>query len=218
MLADDRRSWQLQPDATWLRTEVIEGRPGTIDTFEVLKERPCRSAPWRRPRGARAPAPARWIRARDRRGRAGPVEVELKYRVDDLAAAERLPGGRAGRALRGDRRPRPLDASSRTATWIPPTAPSRRAGFAVRLRQSRRRDHRLGQVARRARTAPAARPSRGTRGPGRSGRPRPSTGPPRTPDRWCSSMPATRRSSSVVTVRQLRRKRLLKSSRDAASS
>ena len=25
MLADDRRSWQLQPDATWVRTEVLDG-------------------------------------------------------------------------------------------------------------------------------------------------------------------------------------------------
>ncbi len=39
LLADDRRSWQLQPDASWVRTEVLEGRPGTIDTFETLKER-----------------------------------------------------------------------------------------------------------------------------------------------------------------------------------
>ncbi len=39
MLADDRRSWQLQPDATWVRTETLLGRPGTIDTFEALKER-----------------------------------------------------------------------------------------------------------------------------------------------------------------------------------
>jgi hypothetical protein len=39
MLSDDRRSWQLQPDATWVRTEVLQGRPGTIDTFETLKER-----------------------------------------------------------------------------------------------------------------------------------------------------------------------------------
>ena len=38
MLADDRRSWQLQPDATWVRTETLEGREGTIDTFEVMKE------------------------------------------------------------------------------------------------------------------------------------------------------------------------------------
>jgi polyphosphate kinase len=38
MLADDRRSWQLQPDSTWARTEALLGRAGTIDTFEVLKE------------------------------------------------------------------------------------------------------------------------------------------------------------------------------------
>jgi polyphosphate kinase len=38
MLSDDRRSWQLQPDSTWVRTEVVEGVPGTIDTFEALKE------------------------------------------------------------------------------------------------------------------------------------------------------------------------------------
>ena len=37
MLADDRRSWQLQPDATWKRTEDIQGRPGTLDTFEAMK-------------------------------------------------------------------------------------------------------------------------------------------------------------------------------------
>ena len=38
LLADDRRSWQLQPDATWVRTEMLLGRAGTVDTFEVLKE------------------------------------------------------------------------------------------------------------------------------------------------------------------------------------
>jgi len=43
MLADDRRSWQLQPDASWVRTEVINGHPGTIDTFEALKERALES-------------------------------------------------------------------------------------------------------------------------------------------------------------------------------
>jgi polyphosphate kinase len=37
MLADDRRSWQLQPDATWVRTETLLGREGTVDTFETLK-------------------------------------------------------------------------------------------------------------------------------------------------------------------------------------
>jgi polyphosphate kinase len=39
MLADDRRSWQLGADAAWRRTEAIEGRAGTVDTFETLKER-----------------------------------------------------------------------------------------------------------------------------------------------------------------------------------
>ena len=43
MLADDRRSWQLQPDTRWVRTETLEDRPGTIDTFEVLKERALES-------------------------------------------------------------------------------------------------------------------------------------------------------------------------------
>ena len=38
MLADDRRSWQLGADGTYRRTEEITGRPGTIDTFETLKE------------------------------------------------------------------------------------------------------------------------------------------------------------------------------------
>jgi polyphosphate kinase len=38
MLADDRRSWQLQPDGTWLRSEVLQSVDGTIDTFAVLKE------------------------------------------------------------------------------------------------------------------------------------------------------------------------------------
>jgi polyphosphate kinase len=44
MLADDRRSWQLGVDATWRRTEEILGRPGTIDTHAVLKERALASA------------------------------------------------------------------------------------------------------------------------------------------------------------------------------
>jgi polyphosphate kinase len=37
MLADDRRSWQLTPEATWVRTEVLVGKEGTIDTHETLK-------------------------------------------------------------------------------------------------------------------------------------------------------------------------------------
>jgi polyphosphate kinase len=38
MMADDRRSWQLQPDGRWLRTEVVESRAGTVDTFLTLKD------------------------------------------------------------------------------------------------------------------------------------------------------------------------------------
>jgi polyphosphate kinase len=39
MLADDRRSWQLGADATWRRTEDINGTPGTVDSHEMLKAR-----------------------------------------------------------------------------------------------------------------------------------------------------------------------------------
>jgi polyphosphate kinase len=39
MLADDRRSWQLGPNATWRRTEEIQGHEGTCDTHEELKAR-----------------------------------------------------------------------------------------------------------------------------------------------------------------------------------
>jgi polyphosphate kinase len=38
MLADDRRSWQLGNDGRWLRTEVIESKEGTVETFSVLKD------------------------------------------------------------------------------------------------------------------------------------------------------------------------------------
>jgi polyphosphate kinase len=44
MLADDRRSWQLGPDAVWRRTEELLGAPGTIDTHEELKELALASA------------------------------------------------------------------------------------------------------------------------------------------------------------------------------
>ncbi len=39
MLADDRRSWQLAPDGSWLRTEELSGRQGTCDSQETLKQR-----------------------------------------------------------------------------------------------------------------------------------------------------------------------------------
>jgi polyphosphate kinase len=37
MFRDDRRSWQLGPDGAYHRTEDLNGVPGTIDTFEILK-------------------------------------------------------------------------------------------------------------------------------------------------------------------------------------
>jgi polyphosphate kinase len=39
MMADDRRSWQLGADGAYHRTEELTGVPGTIDTFETLKNR-----------------------------------------------------------------------------------------------------------------------------------------------------------------------------------
>jgi polyphosphate kinase len=38
LLADDRRSWQLGADGRWARTEVLDSREGTVETFAVLKE------------------------------------------------------------------------------------------------------------------------------------------------------------------------------------
>ena len=38
LLADDRRSWQLGPDAAWRRTEDMRSTAGTVDTFEVMKD------------------------------------------------------------------------------------------------------------------------------------------------------------------------------------
>ncbi len=37
MLSDDRRSWQLEPDGRWQRTEVLRSAEGAVDTFAVLK-------------------------------------------------------------------------------------------------------------------------------------------------------------------------------------
>jgi polyphosphate kinase len=37
--SDDRRSWQLLADGAYHRTEDLDGVPGTVDTFEILKAR-----------------------------------------------------------------------------------------------------------------------------------------------------------------------------------
>ena len=110
MLADDRRSWQLMPDSTWVRTEVLE-RPAGHDRHVRGDEggRP-RSTAWPPPPPRR---PGSWRRfdgpARVTAPERSPVEVELKYRVLDLAAAERylvVPTSSA----RSRRRRRALDA------------------------------------------------------------------------------------------------------------
>jgi polyphosphate kinase len=44
MLADDRRSWQLGADGAYHRTEDLNGAPGTIDTFETLKQQAVETA------------------------------------------------------------------------------------------------------------------------------------------------------------------------------
>jgi polyphosphate kinase len=44
LLADDRRSWQLDASGHWDRTEVLQAGEGTIDTFATLKEDAARAA------------------------------------------------------------------------------------------------------------------------------------------------------------------------------
>ena len=168
MLADDRRSWQLQPDATWVRTETIEGREGTIDTFETLKEdalatrhRRGRAAPTRRRRRLAGPAGMTETSAR-------PVEVELKYRVVDLAAAERYLVGRGDRRVQRDRRGALVAVRGSLRGHR-----GRRPG-AGRLRRPpppvRARHGRLGQVAGTHRRPGRLAPTRGARGTGRPDR------------------------------------------------
>ncbi len=38
LLRDDRRSWQLDQDGDWRRTESITGEPALVDTFETLMQ------------------------------------------------------------------------------------------------------------------------------------------------------------------------------------
>ncbi|MGA2513118.1 MAG: polyphosphate kinase 1 [Candidatus Limnocylindrales bacterium] len=44
LLADDRRSWRLGADGTYRRTEEVTAVPGTIDTFETLKDQAIQTA------------------------------------------------------------------------------------------------------------------------------------------------------------------------------
>ncbi len=193
MLADDRRSWQLRPDSTWVRTEALEGREGTIDTFEVMKEDALDhggvvASTASTGRRRRLAGPARMSPTVEH-----PVEVELKYRVVDLAAAERYLAAEEIGAFSGTAALR----SSQLEDRYVDTADGAlgRAGFAVRLRQSGRgtivsvkgTERTEGPAGRCAARSSRVRPT---------GRPGRSTGRPRMPDRSCSSWPATRRCSS----------------------
>jgi polyphosphate kinase len=44
MFQDDRHSWQLEADGTYHRIEELNGAPGTVDTFEILKARAMAAA------------------------------------------------------------------------------------------------------------------------------------------------------------------------------
>ena len=79
MLEDDRRSWQLRPDASWVRTEVSEGREGTCDTFAALKEDALAMTAPRRHAASRGSGGGLPGSARMTDG--SRMEVELKYRV-----------------------------------------------------------------------------------------------------------------------------------------
>ena len=197
MLADDRRSWQLRPDATWVRTEALEGREGTIDTFEVMKEDALdarqrrRDAPHRPGCRRRLAGPARMSQTTVER----PIEVELKYRVVDLAAAERYLVAEEIGSFTGHGRAA-LDAARGSLRGHGRRRDDDGPGFAVRLRQPG--SGTIVSVKSLARTEGAGRVDapRGARRVRPTGRPGRSTGPPRTPGRSCSSWPVTRRWSS----------------------
>ena len=197
MLADDRRSWQLQPDATWVPDR---------DTSRAGRARSTRSRCSRRTPSRTGSVVGRPAPTRRRRRLAGPAGMSARPVDATGRGRAEVPGRRPGRrrALprrRGDRRvqrhrPRRARRSSRTATSTPRDGALARAGFAVRLRQpgsgtivsvkSLGRTEGPGGSIRREELE----------GPGRPDRRARSTGRRRTPARWSSSRPATRRSSS----------------------
>ena len=134
MLADDRRSWQLQPDARGSAPRTLEGKPGTVDTFETLKEWALMSAHVASAPRRPGPGPARWTHGRDRRGK-------RPWRSSSSTASATWPppndcwrpsrlgpfAGGAGRARATQLEDRYVDTADGALA---------RAGFAVRLRQS----------------------------------------------------------------------------------
>ena len=135
MLADDRRSWQLQPDGGWIRSEVLQSVDGTIDTFAVLKEDAATAA-------ALADVPRRAGAGGRLHGSEGvmdgiaqrPLEVELKYRMSGVAAGERL---LAADELAGLRALGPAtDVLQEDRYLDTPDAALAAAGYAGRLRST----------------------------------------------------------------------------------
>ena len=136
MLADDRRSWQLGPDATWRRTEEIQGRDGHVrhvrgaegaSASPTVDGRRCAAPAGRRCRLAGSPRLTR-RRPAPRRDRA------------------EVPGRRRGRRRRATWRPTSWPASVPRRRSAPTQLEDRyidtadgalaRAGFAARLRQT----------------------------------------------------------------------------------
>ena len=112
----------------------IEGRAGTIDTFEIMKEDAlAHGSVVATPASTRAPAPARWTRAHEPTVER-PIEVELKYRVVDLAAAERYLADDEIGTFAGTSAPRSSQLEDRYVDTA--DGALAKAGFAVRLRQS----------------------------------------------------------------------------------
>ena len=122
-----------------------------------------------------------------------PVEVELKYRVVDLAAAERYLAAEEIGAFTGTAALRSTQLEDRYVDTA--DGALGRAGFAVRLRQSGRGTIVSVKGTERSEGAGGAMRRRSSRGR-RTGRPDRWTGRPRMPGRSCSSSPATPRCSS----------------------
>ncbi len=132
MLEDDRRSWQLRPDASWVRTEVSEGREGTCDTFAALKEDALAMTapavdPASRGSGGGLPGSARMTDG-------SRMEVELKYRVSRSGAADRFVTADEVAGFRPVGQVRSIQHEDR---YVDTTdAAIARAGFGARLRQA----------------------------------------------------------------------------------
>ena len=152
LLADDGTRWQLGSDAAWRRTEEIQGRAGT--------DRHVRGPEGARPRARRSRRPCRIdpARPRDRWTREhddprDPIEVELKYRVVEPEAAERMLNATSLGELAATGPARTAEFEDR---YVDTTDGAlARAGYAARLRRSARRDDR--QRSSRCRAAAAVR-------------------------------------------------------------